>query len=100
MKNMKRKMLLAGFLLSALILTGSLYGKGVTQAEGQETDKTLSQSQAQIDYERMEKRTKFTKQFALSDGSFLAVSYSMPAHYKKNGRWNEIDTNIKTVKFT
>lgn len=95
MKNMKRKMLLAGFLLSALILTGSLYGKGVTQAEGQETDKTLSQSQAQIDYERMEKRTKFTKQFALSDGSFLAVSYSMPAHYKKNGRWNEIDTTMK-----
>lgn len=41
------------------------------------------------------KRTKFVKQFAMSDGSFTAASYSMPVNYKKNGRWIEIDTTLK-----
>ncbi len=40
------------------------------------------------------KRTKFTKQYLLSDGSFLANSFSMPVHYKKNGKWKEIDTTL------
>ncbi len=40
------------------------------------------------------KRSQFTKQFAMSDGSFTAVTYSMPAHYKKNGTWREIDTTF------
>lgn len=40
------------------------------------------------------KRSQFTKQFAMSDGSFTAVTYSMPAHYKKNGTWQEIDTTF------
>ncbi len=46
------------------------------------------------------KRTKFVKQFAMSDGSYTAATYSMPVHYKepkgssKNGAWKEIDTTL------
>ncbi len=42
------------------------------------------------------KRTKFVKQFAQSDGSYTAVTYSMPVHYKKSkgGAWKEIDTTL------
>ena len=43
------------------------------------------------------KRNRFLKQFALSDGSFTAVAYSMPVHYKKKGVWKEIDTTMKKV---
>lgn len=41
-----------------------------------------------------EKRNSFVKQFALSDGSFTAVAYSMPVHYKKKGVWKEINTTL------
>ena len=40
------------------------------------------------------KRTKFVKQFAQSDGSYTAVTYSMPVHYKKSGKWKEINTTL------
>lgn len=40
------------------------------------------------------KRSKFVKQFAMSDGSYTAAAYSMPVHYKKNGTWKEIDTTL------
>ncbi len=40
------------------------------------------------------KRTKFVKQFAMSDGSYTAATYSMPIHYQKNGTWKEIDTTL------
>ena len=42
------------------------------------------------------KRTKFVKQFSMSDGSYTAVTYSMPVHYKKSksGAWKEINTTL------
>ena len=40
------------------------------------------------------KRTKFVKQFSMSDGSYTAVTYSMPVHYKKSGKWKEINTTL------
>ena len=39
-------------------------------------------------------RSRFVKQFAMSDGSYTAVTYSMPVHYKRNGKWKEIDTTL------
>ena len=46
--------------------------------------------------ELIAKRTKFVKQFAQSDGSYTAVTYSMPVHYKKSksGAWKEINTTL------
>lgn len=31
----------------------------------------------------------------MSDGSFTAATYSMPVHYKKSGKWQEINTTLK-----
>ncbi len=46
--------------------------------------------------ELIAKRTKFVKQFSMSDGSYTAVTYSMPVHYKKSksGAWKEINTTL------
>ncbi len=54
----------------------------------------ITRGEAQITEELTAKRTKFTKQYVLSDGSFLANSYSMPVHYKKGGSWKEINTTL------
>lgn len=42
------------------------------------------------------KRSRFVKQFAMSDGSYTAAAYSMPVHYKtsKSGKWKEINTTL------
>ncbi len=42
------------------------------------------------------KRSRFVKQFAMSDGSYMAVTYSMPVHYKKSkgSAWKEINTTL------
>ncbi len=41
-----------------------------------------------------EKRERFVKEFIMSDGSFTAVTYSMPIHYETKQGWEEIDTSI------
>lgn len=48
-----------------------------------------------IEKELTAKRSKFIKQFTMTDGSFTAVTYSMPVHYKKNSKWKEINTTLK-----
>lgn len=54
-------------------------------------------NEADVVSEETSKRQKFVKQFHLSDGTFLAATYSVPVHYKKskNGAWKEIDTTLK-----
>lgn len=39
-------------------------------------------------------RTKFTKLFAMSDGSFTSVNYSMLTHMKKNGNKENMFINV------
>ena len=43
----------------------------------------ITRGEAAITEELTAGRTKFTKQYALSDGSYLTNSYSVPVHYKK-----------------
>ncbi len=58
------------------------------------TGTNTSTAKATVTEELTAKRTKFVKQFAMSDGSYTAATYSMPVHYKKNGIWKEIDTTL------
>lgn len=61
----------------------------------------ITHGEAVVQEELTAKRTRFTKQFILSDGSFLVNSYSMPVHYKgtsKSGKWKEIDTTLVKTK--
>ena len=41
-------------------------------------------------------RTKSTKQFAKSDGSFKLVSSTSSLHYKENGQWEDINLAIES----
>lgn len=49
--------------------------------------------EAAVTEELTARRSRFVKQFAMSDGSYTAVTYSMPVHYKaanassKGGTW-------------
>lgn len=58
------------------------------------SQQTTAASSATISGELTGRRSEFTKQFSMSDGSFTTAAYSMPAHYKKNGIWKEIDTTL------
>lgn len=42
-----------------------------------------------------ENRDKYTKHFRLDDGTFMAVNYVVPVHYKtKSGKWVEYDNSL------
>lgn len=81
-------------LATALILTGLSLPPVPDGASADEKVTEITHGEAAVQNEQTEKRTKFTREFFLSDGSFLINSYSMPVHYKKNGRWKEINTTL------
>lgn len=87
---MRRKQQIAAviFLLGVIALMRQVFPEAARKV----TESTHGEVSAQK--ELIAKRTKFTKQFVLSDGSYTAVTYSMPVHYKKSGKWKEIDTTL------
>lgn len=82
---------LCGITVGTIVVTGVFGGRQPSQVEGK-ADTAIGG--AGIEKELAEKRSRFVKQFVLSDGSFTAVTYSMPVHYRKNGQWKEIDTTL------
>lgn len=86
-----KRAFITGMLAAALIITAV---SGGIHSPEQEVKADAAISQPTITEELSSKRSQFTKQFAMSDGSFTAVTYSMPVHYKKNGAWSEIDTTL------
>ncbi len=54
-----------------------------------------NERQTEIISEVKELREEYVKHFKMSDGTYQAVVYSSPVHYKENGKWQEIDTGIK-----
>ena len=49
----------------------------------------------EIDKELTGKRSAYVRQFAMTDGSYTAVSYAMPVNYKKDGSWKAVNTTLK-----
>lgn len=84
----------ATLLAAALILTGLSLPTSPENTGAAEKVTEITHGEAVVQNEQTEKRTQFTRQFLLSDGSFLINSYSMPVHYKKNGKWKEINTTL------
>lgn len=87
----------AGF-VSVLAETGRPDDVAAQKASEVKDTKPVSPlNEADLVREQTSKRQKFVKQFHLSDGTFLAATYSVPVHYKKskNGAWKEIDTTLK-----
>ena len=89
----KCKQIVGGAAAAALLLSG-VHLPGAAWKEVKADTVSVN---AKITKELINKRNRFLKQFALSDGSFTAVAYSMPVHYKKKGVWKEIDTTMKKV---
>ncbi len=87
----KKKVIVSGLLASVMLLT-SVSGMNMDK---QEVKADSVQVNAQFSGELTAKRREYVKQFSMSDGSYTAVTYSMPVHYKKNGAWKEIDTTLK-----
>ena len=96
MKNKGNRFITGSTIWTALVLIiTSLPAMDAPQAsDAAEKVAEITRSEADVTEELTARRTKFTKQYVLSDGSFLANSYSMPIHYKKGGRWKEINTTL------
>lgn len=93
---MKKKINKGKAAIMTVIMITSMISFPISHDDMGAAEKTteITHGEASVLYERMDKRSKFTKQYVMSDGSFLANSYSMPVHYKKNGSWKEIDTTL------
>lgn len=100
--NQSKKVIISSLLTGILIFTSIfssnlLINNGKKAAEAASADAASVNSakvNAAITRELPAKRTKFVKQFAMSDGSYTAATYSMPVHYKRSGKWKEIDTTL------
>ncbi len=100
MKKGNHKKVIVTAMFSAIIFT-IIYAVSVQEKTGADAAGRITEithGEATVLHELTNKRTKFTRQYALSDGSFLANSYSMPVHYKKGGKWKEINTTLISAK--
>ena len=91
------KKIMASSVLAVAVMLASNSGIDSMTRQEARADAALSGSagaNATITGELAGKRTQFVKQFAMSDGSYTAATYSMPVHYKRNGKWKEIDTTL------
>ena len=50
--------------------------------------------EGQIVEEIVENRSKYSKEFKLSNGLHMAAIYGTAVHYEKDGRWQEIDNTL------
>lgn len=79
--------------VSAETLTNIVYSGNYDNRTAVQTD-----SEAEILYEITEKRDANTKHFAMSDGTIKACIYPETVHYKKDGKYLDIDnTLVETV---
>lgn len=93
----KNKKIILGSLLAGGLVLASFYGTGLQREQELKADAAISNAvsvAASMTGEISAERDRFVKQFAMSDGSYTAVTYSMPVHYKSNGTWKEIDTTL------
>lgn len=90
------KIAISGILAASLAIS-VLFGIDLSSEPEIRVDAACTNSvkvNASITGELTGKRNQFVKQFAMSDGSYTAATYSMPVHYQKNGAWKEIDTTL------
>ena len=94
---MKKKDLgvkIIALIVSLLILAGSISGLVLFNAAA--APYSVTTPAATIIRELTSKRDLYSKQFLLSDGSFRAVTYGNPIHYKKGKSYKDINTSLIT----
>lgn len=90
---MNKKRAISGVLAMGLLVTTICSGSISNKKEVKAGLQTIT-PEITITEELTAKKTRFSKQFGMSDGSYTAVTYSMPVHYRKNHKWKEIDTTL------
>lgn len=96
---------LSVILTVAILLTSfpldSLAAESKSSPEKQEAVAAMQPEaapEANIIGEVTEKRDRSTKHFMKDDMSYEAVIYPMPVHYKKDGKWTDIDNSLVSKK--
>ena len=96
MRKIRRKLLAwvlsIAMVLSCIPITAFAVGNVTNNSEN-----AINDSQAQeatIIAEVTEKRDTNKKVYLLSDGSYMAATYTQQVHYKENGKWEDIDNSF------
>ena len=83
-------------------ITSEEYSEEYTDEYADETivDNTETIEDVYIISEDTSKRDETTKHFLMSDGSYNAISYPLPVHYREDGteEWAEIDNTLVEVE--
>lgn len=105
MKHMGKQRFLA--LILSLVLVIEVFPMGAFAANLGSADFESVSDSASVETELKspivlgeveELRTEDEKQFQMSDGSYMAVSYGMPIHYQhEDGKWADIDNTLQPV---
>lgn len=69
-----------------------------SESESKITISEENEENPKIIAEADDEREECVKHYINSDGSFSAVSYLNPIHFKKNGTWNDINNNLSLIK--
>ena len=78
------------------MLPTSAFAQEVKVSAG-DTAAEASSEDAYVVEEVEHQRTRFSKEFKLSNGLHMAVVYAEPVHYEKDGQWEEIDNTLKST---
>ena len=82
-------------ILVLVMLAQMLPAEVLAASVGQQEQPGLSEVQPQVVAEVVSGRSRYSKEFKLSNGLHLAVLYPEPVHYEADGQWVEIDTTLK-----
>lgn len=92
----KKLKLISVVLVVSLLL--QLVPFGVLAAETESTTPSAPENYAEVLYEDISLREETVKHFKMSDGTFSAVDYSAPVHYKTDdGDYKDIDNSLESV---
>ena len=92
----KKLKLISVVLVVSLLL--QLVPFGVLAAETESTTPSAPENYAEVLYEDVSLREETVKHFKMSDGTFSAVDYSAPVHYKTDdGEYKDIDNSLESV---
>ena len=92
----KKLKLISVVLVVSLLL--QLVPFGVLAAETESSTPSAPENYAEVLYEDVSLREETVKHFKMSDGTFSAVDYSAPVHYKTDdGEYKDIDNSLESV---
>lgn len=88
-------MILVIVMLINLLPAESLSAEEVTQETPLASEQQTDTEEISVLGEVTENRTKFSKEFRMSNGLHMTSIYAGAVHYEENGEWKEIDNTLR-----